>query len=62
MRVMHDDEIRFTSMDTMDMDTNECSKLKGECTAVTRRCIPSVGPRLNPQSLSFKKILVTLSL
>ena len=31
---------------------NDCSKLKGECTAVKSGCGPSVGPSLNPHSLS----------
>ena len=36
---------------------NDRSKLKGECTAVSSRCVPSEGPGLNPHSLSFKKFL-----
>ena len=41
---------------------NDCSKLKGECTDVQSGCGTSVGPSLNPHSLSYNKILVTLSL
>ena len=41
---------------------NNCSKLKRECTDVTSGCRISVGPRLNPHSLSNNKILVLLSL
>ena len=44
------------------MSLNVRSKLKGHCTDVKSRCVTSVGPSLNPHSLSFKKILVLLSL
>ena len=33
------------------------SKLKGQCTDVIRGSVTSVGPSLNPHSLSFKKFL-----
>ena len=41
---------------------NDPSRLKGQCTDVKSGCVLSVGPSLNPYSLSFKKILVILSL
>ena len=31
---------------------NDCSKLKGQCTDIKSVCITSVGPSLNPHSLS----------
>ena len=34
---------------------NNCSKLKGQCTDVKSGCGTSVGPSLNPHSLSLKK-------
>ena len=35
--------------------SNDCSKLKGQCTDVKSGCIILVGPTLNPHSLSYKK-------
>ena len=35
---------------------NHRSKLKGQCTDVKSGCVTSVGPSLNPHSLSFKKL------
>ena len=34
---------------------NDRSKLKGQCTDVKSGCGPSVGPSLNPHSLSLKQ-------
>ena len=34
---------------------NVRSKLQGQCTDVKSRCVTSVGPSLNPHSLSLKK-------
>ena len=58
MRVLHNDEIRSTSLEAM----YDRRKLKGQCTDVKSGCGPSVGPSLNPHSLNKNKILVTLSL
>ena len=55
VRVWDDDEIGFTSMDAI-------FKLEGQYTDVKSGCVTSVGPCLNPHSLSFKKILGLLSL
>ena len=59
MRGLNDSEIRSTSMNVI---FNDRSKLKGECTDVKIGSGTSVGPGLNPHSLSLKTFLVTLSL
>ena len=41
---------------------NNRSKLKGHCKDVKSGCTTTVGPSLNPHSLSLQKILVLLSL
>ena len=52
--------LELNSHDTVPL--NDRSKLKGQCTDVKSGCGTSVGPSLNPHSLSLKTFLVTLSL
>ena len=56
---LNDGEIRFTLINIVFKDR---SKLKGECKDVKSGSGTSVGPSLNPPSLSLKTFLVPLSL
>ena len=61
MRVLNDDEICFTSVDAI---FKRSKQIKGTVHTVDVKsgCGTSVGPSLNPYSLSVKTYLVTLSL
>ena len=57
MLSLNDSEIRFTLMNVV----FDHSKLKGECKDAKSGSGTSVGPSLNPYSLSLKTFLVTVS-